>query len=227
GGAPPSVSTAPTAAPTGSAPSALGLRYLPRVAWGADESLRLNPATGQPWPTTYHPGQVITVHHTVTPNDDPDPAATVRAIYHFHTVERGWADIGYHFLIDEAGSLYEGRWSGTDGVPGHRPDGQVVTGAHVGGFNAGNVGVALLGDHRNRAPTAAARRSLALVLLALCGAHSLNPVGSVDYLNPVGGARRRVSAISGHRDWMATECPGAVLYSTLDSVRLEVARALL
>ncbi|WP_235486187.1 N-acetylmuramoyl-L-alanine amidase [Frankia sp. AvcI1] len=103
----------------------------------------------------------------------------------------------------------------------------MVTGAHVGGFNAGNVGVALLGDHRNRAPTAAARRSLALVLLALCGAHSLNPVGSVDYLNPVGGARRRVSAISGHRDWMATECPGAVLYSTLDSVRLEVARALL
>ncbi len=224
--APQSASTASTA-PGGSAPSALGLLYLPRAAWGADESLRLDPATGQPWRTTYHPGQVITVHHTVTPNDDPDPAATVRAIYHFHTVERGWADIGYHFLIDEAGALYEGRWSGTDGVPGHRPDGQVVTGAHVGGFNAGNVGVALLGDHRTRAPTAAARRSLVLVLQALSGAHSLNPVGSVDYVNPVGGARRRVPAISGHGDWMATECPGAVLYTALDAVRLEVAQALL
>ncbi|EIV90672.1 N-acetylmuramoyl-L-alanine amidase [Frankia sp. QA3] len=219
-------STTPTT-PTGSAPSALGLLYLPRAAWGADESLRLDPATGQPWRTTYHPGQVITVHHTVTPNDDPDPAATVRAIYHFHTVERGWADIGYHFLIDEAGTLYEGRWSGTDSVPGHRPDGQVVTGAHVGGFNAGNVGVALLGDHRTRAPTAAARRSLVLVLQALSGAHRLNPVGSIDYVNPVSGAQRRVSAISGHRDWMATECPGAALYTALDTVRLEVAQALL
>ncbi|WP_261554463.1 peptidoglycan recognition protein family protein [Frankia tisae] len=226
-GPPPAAQATPSPAPSGSAESALGLRYLPRAAWGADESLRLDPATGQPWRTTYHPGQVITVHHTVTPNDDPDPAATVRAIYHFHTVERGWADIGYHFLIDEAGTLYEGRWSGTDGIPGHRPDGQVVTGAHVGGFNAGNVGVALLGDHRTRVPAAAARRSLVLVLRALCGAHSLNPVGSVDYVHPAGGARRRVPAISGHGDWMATECPGAALSAALDPVRLEVAQGLL
>lgn len=214
---------APTAAaPT---PSALGLRYLPRAAWGADESLRLNPATGQPWRTTYYPGQVVTVHHTVTPNDDPDPAGTVRAIYHFHTVDRGWADIGYHFLIDEQGTLYEGRWSGSDTVPAHRPDGQVVTGAHVGGYNAGNLGVALLGDLRTRPPSAAARRSLVLVLLALTGAHRLNPVGTVDYVNAASGARRRVPAISGHRDWMATECPGGAAYSALARIRLDVARA--
>ncbi len=212
----------PPALPAGPLP----LRYLPRAAWGADETLRLNPATGQPWQPSYHPGQVITVHHTVTPNVDPDPAATVRAVYHFHTVDRGWADIGYHFLIDQVGTLYEGRWSGTDGIPAHRPDGQVVTGAHVGGFNAGNIGVALLGDLRTQPPTAAARRSLALVLLALTGAHQLNPLGRVAYVNPASAARRDVPSIGGHRDWMATECPGGSLYAMLPGVRLDVSRSL-
>ncbi|ABD10915.1 twin-arginine translocation pathway signal protein [Frankia sp. CcI156] len=208
-------------------PATLDLRYLPRAAWGADESLRLSPSSGSGWKPTYHPGQVVTVHHTVTPNDDPNPAATVRAIYHFHTVERGWSDIGYHLLIDEAGTLYEGRWSGTDSVPGHREDGYVVTGAHVADFNAGNVGVALLGDLRTRIPTAAARRTLVLVLLALTGAHHLDPLGTVHYVNPVSGRRRTVPAVSGHRDWMATECPGGTAYTALAGVRTDVARQLM
>ncbi len=208
-------------------PATLDLRYLPRAAWGADESLRLSPSPGSGWKPTYHPGQVVTVHHTVTPNDDPNPAATVRAIYHFHTVERGWSDIGYHLLIDEAGTLYEGRWSGTESVPGHREDGYVVTGAHVADFNAGNVGVALLGDLRTRTPTAAARRTLVLVLLALTGAHHLDPLGTVHYVHPVSGRRRTVPAVSGHRDWMATECPGGAAYTALAGVRTDVARQLM
>jgi hypothetical protein len=66
-----------------------------------------------------------------------------------------------------------------------------------------------------------------LVLLALAGAHRLDPLGAVTYVDPVGGARRQVPSISGHCDWMATECPGGSLYSALTGVRLDVAHALL
>jgi hypothetical protein len=59
---------------------------------------------------------------------------------------RGFGDIGYQYLIDESGRVYEGRYSGTDSYPGHDAEGvKVVMAAHVGGFNSGNTGIALLG----------------------------------------------------------------------------------
>jgi hypothetical protein len=191
-------------------PRALGLKYLPRACWGADESLRYD-SEGEIWPPEYSPVQALTVHHTVTANDDPDPAATIRGIYGYHTVDQGFGDIGYHFLIDEAGRLYEGRWSGPDGIPGHRADGQVVTAGHVLGYNTGNIGIALLGDFTDRAPTAAAWRTLTLVLAGLAGLHGLDPLSTVHYVNPVNSATKDVDAISGHLDWLATECPGEKL----------------
>ena len=103
----------------------------------------------------------MTVHHTATANGDADPAATVRAIYRYQAVDRGFGDIGYQYLIDESGRVYEGRYSGTDSYPGHDADGvNVVTAAHVGGFNSGNTGIALLGTLTSLEPTPAARSSL-------------------------------------------------------------------
>ena len=128
-----------------------GLSYLSRAGWGADESLRFEADGTEKFPTAFFDVQTLTVHHTVTANTDPDPAATVRAIYFFHCVTSDFGDIGYHLLIDQAGTVYEGRYSGPDPVPvfgprsvGPRPS--MVNAAHVGGFNAGNMGVALLGD---------------------------------------------------------------------------------
>jgi hypothetical protein len=198
-------------------PKALGLEYLPRACWGADESLL-------DWTPEYFPAQALTVHHAATANDDPDPAATVRAIYRYHAVDQGWGDIGYHFLIDEAGRLYEGRWSGTDGIPGHREDGQVVTAGHVLNHNTGNIGIALLGDFTDRTPTAAAWRTLTLVLAGLALYHGLDPLGTVHYVNPVNNVAKDVAAISGHLDWLPTECPGEKLYPKLDYLRADVAR---
>ncbi|MER5217226.1 N-acetylmuramoyl-L-alanine amidase [Streptomyces sp. NPDC002838] len=119
-----------------------GVRYLSRPAWGADESKRFLENGQVNSPEQYFPLQCVTVHHTATPNDDPDPAATVRAIYDFHAITNDWGDIGYHFLIDEAGNVYEGRYSGDDGIPAFDRDGNVVTGFHTGGFNSGNLGIA-------------------------------------------------------------------------------------
>jgi hypothetical protein len=205
------------------------VRYLSRAAWGADESLRFGPDGTETWPPAYFPVQTLTVHHTATANNDRDPAATVRAIYYYHAVTQGWGDIGYQLLIDEAGTAYEGRWSGPDPEPVVGPDlgpdgrPQMVNGAHVGGFNAGNIGVALLGDFTSRQPTRAARDALTQVLALLAGVMNLDPLGTTNYVNPISGATRTVPTISGHRDWQPTECPGNRFYPKLPSVRRDVA----
>lgn len=206
----------------------VGVEYRNRAAWGADEDLRFAEDGTELFPPEYFPVQTITVHHTATP-PNPDPAATVRAIYHDHTVVREFGDIGYHLLIDEHGVVYEGRWSGADGVPvfGGSPgtDGrpQMSNGAHVVGFNAGNVGVALLGDFTGSPPTAVAIDSLVRVLRVLTAGCRLDPTGTVDYVNPITGDTATVDTISGHQDWRATECPGDRFYPMLRAVRRRVA----
>lgn len=201
-----------------------GVAYLSRAAWGADESKRFKADGTENSPTKYYPAQVLTVHHTDTPNDDPDPAATVRAIYEFHAITNDWGDIGYHFLIDEAGRIYEGRYSGDDGIPAHDKDGNVVTAFHTGGYNSGNLGIALLGTLIDQGPTAAARRSLTQLIAVLTRFHGLDPQAKVTYTNPVNGVQKDVTTVGGHRDWMATDCPGATMYALLDDVRAAAAK---
>jgi hypothetical protein len=201
-----------------------GVAYLTRAAWGADESKRFKADGTENSPTKYYPAQVLTVHHTDTPNDDPDPAATVRAIYEYHAITNDWGDIGYHFLIDEAGRIYEGRYSGDDGIPAHDADGNVVTAFHTGGYNSGNLGIALLGTLVDQGPTAAARRSLTRLISVLTRFHGLDPQAKVTYTNPVNGVQKDVTTVGGHRDWLATDCPGETMYELLNDVRAAAAK---
>jgi hypothetical protein len=212
-----------------------------RAEWGADETLRFN-GTTEIWPTEFHPAQTMTVHHTVTANDDPTPAATVRAIYRYHAVDRGWGDIGYHHLVDESGRVYEGRWSGAasarcdsggDGThfahEEHLADvDHLVTAGHTASYNSGNLGVALLGTFTTSRkdgaePQPAAVDALETVLAEFAVRHGLDPLATVTYVNPVTKASKTVEAISGHRDWSATECPGDRLYDDLPAIRDAVA----
>lgn len=220
-------------------------RCVSRAEWLADENLRFDGEGNEIWPTEFHPVQTMTVHHTATKNDDPDPAATVRAIYRYHAVDRGWGDIGYHYLVDEAGLVYEGRWSGADPRTGSEPcatggdgsdfahdgAGRLVTAGHTGGFNSGNMGAALLGDfstHRKNGaePAGPAVDALESLLGTFASRHQLDPHAVVDYVNPVDGASKQVDMISGHRDWTSTECPGARLYDDLPAIRDAVAAQL-
>ncbi len=205
--------------------------YRPRAAWGADESLRFEPGGTERWPPAFFPVQRLTVHHTATEAQGVDPAAVVQAIYRYHAHDLGFGDIGYHLLVDEAGCVYEGRHSGDDPLPVYASPALgtpplAVNGGHVAGFNAGNVGVAVLGEFTHRAPSRAARRSLTLTLAALAAISNLEPLGHGSYVNPITGATKDTSTISGHRDWLPTECPGAELYARLPAVRLSVARLL-
>jgi hypothetical protein len=127
-----------TVATTASEPSVAAVSSVPvvsRAQWGADEGLRYEADGTESWPEEYFPVQKLTVHHTAGRNADPNPAATVRAIYRYHAVDNGWGDIGYQFLIDEAGRVYEGRHTDEDPAtpPGFDAQGRAVVGAHVSG----------------------------------------------------------------------------------------------
>ena len=198
-----------------------------RAGWGANESLRLD-ANGQLlWAPVFQAIQKLVVHHTATQNNDPDPAATVRAIYYYHAVTQGWGDMGYNFLIDEAGHIYEGRYTRTY-APGETPTeqdtaGRGVTAAHAVGFNSGTVGIALLGTLTNTDATPAARDALTRLLAWIAESHGIGPNGSTLYVNPVNGTQATFPNISGHRDVAATECPGGLFYATLPALRDAVA----
>lgn len=210
--------------------------FMSRAAWGCDESLRYTNSGGY-WPEEYYPVLSLTVHHTGFVAD-PDPTVTVRSIYTNQTLyggmspssgSVGWGDIGYNLLIDDQGVVYEGRYSGTDGFPVFNPDGAMVTGAHVLHYNTGNIGVCLLGYLDDAPATAAAQDSLVTVLAYLAAVGRVNPTGSVHYVNQAPGYEsytKNVQAISGHRDWAATDCPGSAMYPLLSAIRTRVAAAM-
>ena len=209
---------------------------LSRAEWFADEDLRYVDGV-ETWEATFEPVQVLTVHHTAGANNDPDPAATVRGIYYYHTVTRDWGDIAYHHLIDEAGRVYEGRWSGVESERcdaggdgrdfGHDAAGLLVTGGHTYKYNQGNLGVALLGDFTRVEPKPAARSALEDALAEFATRHGLDPLGMVSYTNEVWGTSAYIEAISAHRDWVTelgyTACPGDTFYPLLPDVRANVA----
>ncbi len=220
-----------------------------RAEWGADESLRYEDGDtngDELWPPTFYPAQLITVHHTADWNGTDDPAALVRATYYSHAIVNGWGDIAYNYLIDEAGRVYEGRWSGSTSTPcseggdgadfAHDADGLLATAGHTAYHNQANIGIAVLGLFADSSefeypptiepvgPTDEAIASLEDILVNLTRRHALDPVGTVDYYNPVWDTTEYgANVIAGHRDFRATACPGAFLYAQMVEIREAVA----
>lgn len=177
--------------------------------------------------------RVLTVHHTADTASSRTSVQWVRAIQGWHQNGNGWDDIGYQVLIDPSGVVFEGRWSGrtsrscalggTAVTFGHVGEGSldVVTGAHVGGWNTGNLGVSLLGTFTGGLPTSAARDALVAHLASVTDRHGIDPTGTVTLTS--GSTTRTVPRIIGHRDLGATECPGNAFYAHLPTIRDRVA----
>ena len=198
-----------------------------RAAWGADESLRFDDQGLEPWPEVFQRVQKIVIHHTAGPNYDPNPAATMRSIMRYDAITKGWTDIGYNFLIDSGGRIYEGRHSRSY-APGEIPTGEdaaglLVSGAHALEFNSGVIGIAMMGTFTNQDITAAARASLEKLIAWESERHDIDPTGAATYVNAVTGATRTFANIAGHRDVASTACPGGVFYGTLPALRTAVA----
>jgi flagellar hook assembly protein FlgD len=189
-----------------------------RADWGANESIRRNKKNGPKIADNVH---IAIVHHTAGTNNysRSQSAAIVHGIELYHVLGNGWDDIGYNFLIDKYGQVFEGRYGGMT---------KAVVGAHALGFNFGAVGVALLGNYDNAGLTAAARTSLVRLLAWRLDVAHLDPLSQVTRVsagNPGYGKGTPVAlrAISGHRDTYPTSCPGNNLYAQLPSIARQVA----
>jgi hypothetical protein len=181
-----------------------GIAVVPRSGWGADEKLRFDKDAKEIWPPEYRAIKKVIIHHTVTRDPETDPRATLRAIYQYHAVSRGWGDIGYNFLIDQQGTIYEGRFGGDR-----------VVGGHALQYNWGSIGIAILGTYSDHSITAAARSSL--LALIHTKAADLDPVGKGFFID-----RDNVMNISGHRGVISTSCPGDAFYPQLNNVRRDL-----
>ena len=198
-----------------------------RAGWGANESYSVNTNGYIRYSPRFAPLQKLIVHHTAGRNNDPNPAATIRAIFYDHAVLRGYGDIDYNYLIDAQGRVYEGRraWITTPLAHPTEEDfaGNVVGGSHARHFNEATVGIVLLGNFTSVMPTAAARSSLVNLLAWKAERHGLDPKGKSTYVNPADGTTKTIYNISGHRDVSVTACPGQLFYNTFPQLRQDVA----
>ena len=164
-----------------------------RAEWEA------NPFIGTP--STLAPNGInyMTFHHAAGFNAEnrTEGLAQLRAIQDLHQNVRGWSDIGYQFVIDRAGNVYQGR-PFLDGSTTLLEVPALAMGAHVGGANTGNIGVCLLGCYH---PSE--------------GSHctqEITPAAMDAYINLFGFLSESYSVaptqIRGHRDFSSTACPG-------------------
>jgi hypothetical protein len=148
----------------------------------------------------------LIVHHSAGTNSSNNWAAVVRSIWDFHTGVNGWDDIGYNWLVDPNGVIYEGR-------------GDNRLGAHFCGTNGGTMGVCVLGDFTNITPTNNAIAGLTTLLAWKACDVNVDPEGSAFH----SGSGLNLDRISGHRDGCATSCPGNSFYPLFDNLRDGVA----
>ena len=181
-----------------------------RKAWGANERIRRdNP--------DYAPVLLnAIVHHTAgaAGSSPAQSAAIVRGIQVYHVQGNGWDDIGYNFLVDRFGQIFEGRYGGIE---------RNVIGAHAQGFNTGSVGISVLGNYDSAALPAAAREAVSRLIAWRLDVAHLHPLSRITSISN-GNARFRkglpvwLPAVSGHRDTGFTSCPGRNLYSQLGAI---------
>ena len=214
------VTTPPGIRPAGALPQRPGI--IGRAGWGADESWRTY-ASGCSGSPDYAPNvRYAVLHHTDTTNSyTPDQSASIiRGIYYFHTHTNGWCDIGYNFLVDRFGQVFEGRYGGVSNA---------VVGAHAGGFNYGSTGVAIIGEFQDTSVTPAAYNATRDLLAWKLASHKVNAntkitvtAAAFDGSNYPAGTQVSVWTISGHRDLDQTSCPGDFAYNLLGQLRVDV-----
>jgi len=147
----------------------------------------------------------LIVHHSAGTNASSDWAGVVRSIWDYHVNVNGWDDVGYNWLIDPNGVLYEGR-------------GDNVRGAHFCGTNTATMGVCVLGDFTNISPTVDAKSKLKDLLAWKSCDIDADPLGSSLHTP----SSMNLNHISGHQDGCSTECPGDMFYPELAGIRTEV-----
>lgn len=157
------------------------------------------------WPLQYSAKvKLLVVHHSaLIVKGDPRPAAErVRALYKYHAVSKGWGDIGYNFVVDEDGVVYEGRTGG-----------EGVIGGHAYCNNVGTIGIVLMGNFELESPSQEQAKGLQKLLSDLASRYDIDLSRSVTF-----HGKTYASPIVGHKDLLSTLCPGYSLYSALSQI---------
>lgn len=188
-----------------------------RVAWQADESLNNES------PDYLEKVKAVFVHHTAQTNSYScaDSAAIVRGLHTYHVKSNGWKDLGYNFVVDKCGTIFEGRKGGVD---------RAVLGAHTYGFNRDTTGIAVIGMHTDTQAASAATTAVARLAAWKLGQYKGDPTGTVQLTAGAAGGNffgtqfaagkaYPFQQISGHRDGFNTQCPGGSLYGQLPAIR--------
>ena len=212
----PATTEPPTSAPTTTPPSTVPPLppYVTRAGWQADEQI----VKGTPDYGT--DVKVLFVHHTAGTNDYScaDSPSIIRGIEAYHVQSKGWNDIGYNFLTDKCGTLYEGRKGGVD---------KPLIGAHTHGFNTNSAGIAVLGTYIDTGVPAVTATTIARVAAYKLGLYGYGPSTTAQLTEGASDGKFKLgqvvtfNRISGHRDGVATECPGDALYAQLKNIRIE------
>ncbi|RYC11291.1 FG-GAP-like repeat-containing protein [Nocardioides zhouii] len=178
-----------------------------RAQWGADESIRDKSAL------RYGTISGGFVHHTVNANDytEAQVPALLRSIYAYHVKSRGWSDIGYNFLVDRFGRIWEGRYGGID---------KPVVGAHTLNYNDYSFAMSAIGNFETTQPTDAMLRAYGQLFAWKLSLHGVNPASTSQTIG-----RSTFQAINGHRDAGSTACPGKYLYAQIPLIRQNAAQA--
>ncbi|WP_340537503.1 N-acetylmuramoyl-L-alanine amidase [Nocardioides sp. GXZ039] len=178
-----------------------------RAQWGADERLRDKSSLH------YYEVHAGFVHHTVNANNykAKDVPAILRGIYAYHTQSRGWSDIGYNYLVDRFGRIWEGRYGGVD-----RP----VVGAHTLGYNDDSFAMSAIGNFETAQPSQAMIQAYGALFGWKLSLHGVNAASTKQFVTS-----RNFQAINGHRDAASTACPGKYLYAKIPEIRKLAAAA--
>ncbi|MFI8207165.1 peptidoglycan recognition protein [Streptomyces sp. NPDC085937] len=186
-----------------------------RRGWGADESLREKNFSYT------SKVKAAFVHHTASGNgySCSQAPSLIRGFYRYHTKSLGWRDIGYNFLVDKCGRIYEGRAGGVA---------KAVKGAHTLGFNSKTTGIAVIGSYGSKKPSSKAVKAVARLAAWKLGLYGMNPKAKTTLTSGGGnlyakGKKVKMKVVSGHRDGFNTSCPGGKLYKKLSSVRSKAA----
>ncbi|HYI24986.1 MAG TPA: SH3 domain-containing protein, partial [Thermomicrobiales bacterium] len=178
-----------------------------RSQWGANEDWRFADF-GEVWPPEYETVSHIVIHHTATSNRPVDVPGAIRSIYYYHAVEQAWGDIGYNYLVDHNGRIYQGRYGGQD-----------VIGGHSFQFAVGSSGISVIGNFMSTSLPEASKS--ALVSIAAWVGRDLDPMASSDFHEAP-----NLPTITSHRDVNQTTCPGDMLWNEIPSIRQLVAQTL-
>jgi hypothetical protein len=161
---------------------------MPRSAWasrGVANRKNTDPMAGITNLTVHHDGNLVQGVRTQS-----ECARRIEGIRRHHVERNGWADIGYHYIIDPMGRVWEGRPTS-------------LQGAHVGGDkNKHNIGVVVMGNFDRQSPTPEQLAALDAFVAQQMRTHRIS-----------------LRNLRTHQEWSPTACPGRNLQGYMNRTR--------